>query len=377
MKPDMESLLALRPLELAAYLRSRGWREAERLGEHASVWLSRHGGETVELLLPLDSTLGDYLPRLAEALSALEVAEARSRADLLDDIAATTSDTVRFRFLGPTFERHSVTVEHGVHIYENIRELLLAAACAAGGARPVFSPRKPARALEYLTTVQLAPPARGSYVVTVRSPVPPALANPGATPPEAEEPFERRVISTLATSVVGAHRAAIRAASSATFQPFHDEVGAGVSANLCEALAGLVARGGARTCEVTVSAAPSRPGFPERHVSFAADMAPVLREAARLFRASAPREDFELEGLVTRLERAEGATTGTVTIAGVVDASLRKVRLELEAGDYPTAVQAHLEGRPVRCEGELVREGRAYVLRHPRRLALKPEEREE
>ncbi|WP_257457673.1 hypothetical protein [Archangium lipolyticum] len=377
MKPDTESLMALRPLELAAYLRSRGWHEAERLGERASIWLARRGGEELELLLPLDPTPGDYMSRLAEVVSTLEAAEARPRSEILDDIAATTADTVRFRFLGPTFEQHSVNVEHGVHIYENVRELLLAAACAAVGPRPVFSTRKPTRALEYLTTVQLAPPARGSYVVTVRSPVPPTLAHQGAPLPEADEPFERRVISTLATSLAGAHRAAIRAASGATFQPFHDEVASGVSANLCEALAGLVARSGARTCEITVAEAPSRPGLEERHVSFSADVAPVLREAARVFRASALREDFELEGLVIRLERGEGATTGIVTVAGVVDSSLRKVRLELEANDYPTAIEAHLKARPVRCEGELVREGRAHVLRHPRRFVLKSEEREE
>lgn len=375
MRPDTESLRALRPLELAAYLRSRGWREAERLGERASVWLAERGTEEVELLLPLDPTLGDYLPRMAEAVSTLEATESRPASELLGDVAAATADTVRFRFPGPP--RHPVTVEHGVHIHENVRELLLAAACAAVGPRTVFSTRKPSRALEYLGTVQLAPAARGSYVVTVRSPVPPALAHPGAPLPETQEPFERRVIATLGTALEGAHRAALRAASSAAFQPFHEEVGAGVSANLCEALAGLVARSGARTCDITVAAAPSRPGLAPRHVSFTAEEAPVLREAARVFRASAPREDFELEGLVLRLEREAGAATGTVTIAGVVDTSLRKVRVELEARDYAKALEAHREGRPVRCEGELVREGRAYVLRHPRQFALKPEGREE
>lgn len=375
MRPDMESLRALRPLELAAYLRSRGWREVERLGERASVWRVEGGGEEMELLLPLDPALGDYLPRMAEAVSTLEATESRPASELLGDVAAATADTVRFRFLGPPSEQNPVTVEHGAHIHENVRELLLAAACAAVGPRTVFSARKPSRALEYLSTVRLAPAARGSYVVTVRSPVPPALAHPGVPLSEADEPFERRAITTLATALEGAHRAALRASSSAAFQPFHEEVGAGVSANLCEALAGLVAHGGARTCEVSVAAAPSRPGLAHRHVSFTAEEAPLLREAARVFRARAPREDFELEGLVLRLERAAGASTGTVTIAGVVDASLRKVRVELEASDYSTAIEAHGEGRPVRCEGELVREGRAYVLRHPRQFALEPEER--
>jgi hypothetical protein len=87
--------------------------------------------------------------------------------------------------------------------------------------------------------------------------------------------------------------------------------------------------------------------------------------------ADTPREDFELEGAVVRLERAEGAVRGTVTVAGVVDGRLRNVRLELEPEAYAVAAEAHLSGRTVRCEGELAREGRAYVLRQPRRLAVR------
>jgi hypothetical protein len=206
MKPVRETLGARRPLELAAYLRSRGWWEAERLGERAAVWLAKRGGEELEILLPLEATLGNYLPRMAEVLSTLEAFEARPRSAILDDVA-TTADTVRFRFVGRTFDQHAVTVEHGVHLYENVRELLLAVACAAIGPRPVFSTRKPARALEYLSTLQLASPSR------------------------------------------------LHAASSGALQPFHEEVASAVSANLSEALAGLVARSGARMCEVTLGTA--------------------------------------------------------------------------------------------------------------------------
>lgn len=109
--------------------------------------------------------------------------------------------------------------------------------------------------------------------------------------------------STLARALEGTQRAVIRATSTGDSRPFFDEVPSGVSANLCEALAELVARSGARTLEVLVAAAPSRPGLEARQVASSADSAPVLRGAARLFRASTPREDSELEGAVVRVDR--------------------------------------------------------------------------
>ncbi|AKI98868.1 hypothetical protein ATI61_106255 [Archangium gephyra] len=376
MRIDRELLTALRPLELATYLRSRGWQEVERLGERGSVWLAQRGGEEFELLLPLDSSLGDYVLRMAEVVSTLEAFEHRPAVELLEEVAAVMADTLRIRFPGSMFSPRILTVEHGVRVYEHVRELLLAAACAAVNPRPVFSARKPAQALEYLDTVRFGPPARGKHEVIVRSPVPPALASDGAFLAEGDEPFERRVLSTLATSLAGALRAVIEAASTSSFQPFHEEVGAGVSANLCEAISGLVAHSGAHTCELTVSGAPSRPGFTEQTVAFPAESAPVLQEAARVFRARTPREDFKLEGIVTGLRPHERTSAGSVTIAAVVDSALHEVRLVLGSGDYKTASRAHRTRQWVRCAGELVRQGDTYVLRHPRQFALRPEERE-
>ena len=50
------------------------------------------------------------------------------------------------------------------------------------------------------------------------------------------------------------------------------------------------------------------------------------------------------------------------------------MRVELEAKDYSSAIQAHKENIPVFCEGELVREGRSFILRHPRNFTLEPDE---
>ena len=63
-----------------------------------------------------------------------------------------------------------------------------------------------------------------------------------------------------------------------------------------------------------------------------------------------------------------------MTIATLVDGSLRKVRVALGADAYAIAIRAHQEQCRVRCLGRLVKEGRSLALCEPHRLELDPGE---
>jgi hypothetical protein len=105
-------------------------------------------------------------------------------------------------------------------------------------------------------------------------------------------------------------------------------------------------------------------------VQFGADVVPLLQEVSRVLRERAPKAGFELVGPVRELESPDPSAGGLVTIAGLVDGALRPVRVDLSAEDYRVAALAHTERAVVRCEGELVRDGRSWVLRTPRFLAM-------
>ena len=62
-----------------------------------------------------------------------------------------------------------------------------------------------------------------------------------------------------------------------------------------------------------------------------------------------------------------------MTVEAVLDARLRKVQMELQPVEYDVAIQAHRLYQPVCCEGELVREGRNYVLRNSRGFRMEAE----
>ena len=299
---DSNVLKSLAPIAVATYLRSKNWRQIEMLGDKGSVWtLHSDGGQQFEILLPLNRELRDYASRMSDLLSTLEVIEGResdeprSQLDILTDITNATSDLLRIRLQSARLESGTLLIEQGVRVIEHARDLLLAAACATVQPRPLYQTKKATQAVDYLKQVRIGQPERGSFVLVIQSEVPPRLASrdqPALI--EIEEPFERQVMLTLAAAVTAARNAAQHAGATGNWQPFTQAVHLGVSANLCDAIAGLVEDGGADSVAMSFSWAPGRALLrqaPER-ILLAPDMIPVLREGARIFRGTAPLEDL-------------------------------------------------------------------------------------
>jgi hypothetical protein len=101
-------------------------------------------------------------------------------------------------------------LEQAVAFVERSRDMVLAAACAAITKRPYFATRKPTRATEYLSRVRMGQTERGSYVLTILSPVAPELVAECQLPLDLEmpEPYERQVTRTLAEALAAMAQAA-------------------------------------------------------------------------------------------------------------------------------------------------------------------------
>ncbi len=371
---DSETLTALRPLDIATYLRFHGWRPADgETSSRAIRWLLQAEDE-YEIFLPLDRAFRDFPLRISEALKVLSVAEERSELEVLHDLTIAAVDVVRVRAQARGAEDSSLPIEDGVALVEQARNMMLAAACSAVEPRPQYPTRKPTRAVEYLRNVRLGQTEQGSYIVTLISPVPPQLAphEAGRLFADLEEPFERKVVRTLQSGLQTTKRAAASVATQADgIEVFWRGVEQGISANLCEALAEM---SGETRRGVTISFAWSltRPA-PEDlfSIRFDDDAVPIISEAARVLREASPQPDVTLTGSVYRLERTgEEAGPGRISVLGVVDGEVRRVTLDLGPGDYDSAITAHRDGRLVSARGDLVREGRGFVLASPRDFRL-------
>lgn len=218
----------------------------------------------------------------------------------------------------------------------------------------------------------------GSYVLTLLSPVAPQLNVHSESDLFPDEPFERTVVQTLARSVGLTMAAAEKSATSTepNFEPFQQAVSGGVSANLCEGIAGFFNTADPTAIELSVAWALNRPSPNETpsRIRISSDLIPTIQEAARLFRVYDKLDGYELKGPVIKLERSEGDPFGWVTIHAPVEDATRKVTIMLADPDYQLAVRAHAEHRYVHVVGSVVREGRTYRLEKPTGFELAPDD---
>lgn len=268
---DRQMLLSLSPLDVAAYLRTHGWKETTK-DSRSSQWVLRRERGQIEVLLPHDRELRDYRLRMGELLQALEIAEQRPRLQILADVAAVHFDVIRLRRVSDAAADVSLTLDQGLALLRDSRSLLLAAAGSAVHPQPHFRKSFPEAASRFIEELRIGLPQGGDVLLTLLSPLSSDLP---------EEPFGRRVIRTLMQALAAVRDATAESSESNFREAFIQTVGRGVSSNLCASLANLLEEAGA-DLEVRVSWAPSlstRDGTPDQ-VHLSRDLVPVLREAS-------------------------------------------------------------------------------------------------
>jgi hypothetical protein len=369
---DADVLAALSPLDVATYLRARGWTLSKTANSFWRYAFAPAGGGRSEVEVPRSSDFEDLPLRMAELLSTLARVERRSQLEVLRDLAVAASDVVRVRLMGADLADGSVSLTDGTELIQRTHDLMLFAACATSHPRAYFGPRKPREATEFVGKLRLGQTEQGSFVISVLSPVSPELS-----PREAgllfsdgsDVPFERRVTETLMKATRAAADAAVDAGASGDLAPFDHAVQAGASANLCDALASMLNDKAYSALELSVSwsrnrSTPKGLGAPIR---VNREVAPLFESAARELKARAPREDFELEGYIVRLDSEDAVHQGgSIVVVGDVDDGTRRVKISLDAVDYQRAVDAHRRTARVSCAGRLTKDGRQYELKEPK-----------
>ncbi|SFM04766.1 hypothetical protein [Methylobacterium pseudosasicola] len=376
---DAVAINSIKPLNVIGYLRSHGWSKFSEVHGKFSVWDNPAFPDN-EVVVPLRREASDFIIRLGDILKELSAAEGRSQLEVLRDLINSGFDVIRLGVRSPNTDSGTVRIEDGVRLFEQTREMLLAAACSTVRPRAVFHSRKPQQALEYMNGARLGQTEHGSFILTVLSPVAPQLNPFSETDLFPEEPFERQVVKTLAlgvqTTVTAAEQSAL--ATEDNFRPFQEAVNLGVSANLCEGIVGLFRFGDQASISLSVAWAQNRPmpeAVPSRTV-ITSDVIPTITEAARIFRARDALEDYQVTGPVVKLERADGQEAGRVTIYALIEGVMRKVNVTLLPTEYAQATRAHEEYKSVKLIGTVVREGRSYRVNNPTGFSFASDEDE-
>ena len=354
---DARALKAVSPAALAAYARSQGWAKTEPHGGHADIYV---GDDRCEIVLPRTDRLGDYASVVSRLVGVFGEVTEQDELDVYRDLVGADHDVVRVRAIGGE-DDGSVPLDEGVELVSQARDMLLAAACAATTPQPVYRAGANREAADYMKRVRLGQTEQGSFVVTLMAPVPPMLQ---PMPAESwasfdDEPYERQVSRRLVQALEASRDAAERAHSGDGAPAFEQAVDAGVSANLCDAVASLIERSSG--LEVSVSWARTRPTPESRsRILFSGNDAGAFREAARTFRAREPRPDVKLFGSVRKLTRGEHEAEGQVMFKADVDGKIQSVGAVLDQYNYSLAISAHEARNPVIVGGDLERVGQRW-----------------
>ena len=274
-----------------AYLRTNGWIRADDSDRAtADVYLSPKD-EREAAIVPASEEYADYGTRVYQIAEQIGRIEGRQRLAVLTDFALAESDLVRVS-LSNAHADNSVRLADGAAVLEEVKNLLLAAACSVVRPQRMYWAGRNKAAGEYLDRVRLGHTERGSFVINLLSPVAPSLREQGMLFPK--EPFERRVTRRLASGLRALRRAIDRVNRGvAGIGEFESRLGEGISANLCRSVARLTEVG--KGLDVSVSWAMTRPDQQEVgervSVTFRPPDVAVLEEAARVLADRQERTD--------------------------------------------------------------------------------------
>jgi hypothetical protein len=369
---DKVALSAISPTALRAYVVYEGWQRLESFGHFSEVYVRSDNGRKNELVIPASTEIADYASAIGDAIRFISKFEDRDEIAIYGDLTRADRDVVRVR-APEAADDGSIVVDHGVEIVQRARDLLASGACAALDPRRAYHLGKVQQAEDYMRRVRLGQTEHGSFIVTLLTPMPPALSYSRQEmfwPHLEDEPYERKVTRILVQGLHAARRAIVESARGDDgMSAFTEAVPQGVSANLCESVASIIDQ--AEGAEISVTWAKTRPAPKARdNIIFGRADGEILKEAARQFRLREPRHDVRIIGYVRHLYRPEDQVEGRVNINGLVDGRARSLTVDLSRVDYEVAVDAHARQLPVTLVGDLENEGQRLRLREPRDIRI-------
>lgn len=366
-EPQLDSKLiqSITPDSLRDYLRAHGWKQTNS-SDVFTVWAAI--GQ--ELIVP-SQRASDYGRRLAEIILEIQKKEERSQTSILRDIVFTGYDVIRLRSAGPDTENGTISCRDGADLFKNAHDMLQASACASVVRKPIFTGKKPSSATQYMDRARIGQTEHGSFVLTLLSPISPEKEQADYELP-LDQPFGRTVTTTFSQATAKLSAAAAKGSFSDLPEEVESFVSAGVSSNLCDAMAGLIGdnHGRTTTIDISWSSFVSRPPQAASIVTIKPEFLGFLQDLSGELKKSAPLNSCHVMGYVVALARGEGENIGRVTVAGLIAGRHQKVSFDLFGDEYRQAISAHERGIPVSFIDDLTSSVRMLRAPNPREFTV-------
>jgi hypothetical protein len=368
---DLETISALSPTHVAGYLRSRGWHDQGKYGSYGQVYSKKVDDHTFNVVLPRLATIADFTTRMRGLINVVAEVERRRATGVLFDLTLAPFDVIRVRSMDAD-AYGSIRFEQGLDLHEEAKRALVAAANATASEQPrkAWKGRRPDSVGQYLERLRLGQTENASFSLTVLSPY--------SFDPEGQEKatlfedqaFGRRVTLKFGSALTAIETALAEAVAGDPVPAFEKGIAAGVSADICQALAKLADNESG--IQVSVSWSPAKPTSGPIRLSLTPQDSAVLHEIARTFARQEPEPEFELEGLVEEIKEKPERFDGSVVIQAKLpqQAGVRKIRVHFAQRDREFVYEAAKNKRWVRVIGNLARDGKLLKLEEPHDFSI-------
>jgi len=353
------------PINCEAYLKNKGWSETGKLGNVAKLFgKANDGGKFFEVLVPTKTDVGDFKSVMLKLLFTLQDFENRNLDYIANDIVLSKFDVLRvIAFKGDTST--NLPLEAAKMLLDRIFAMMASAAQSVITQQPYFSQRR-VEVNEFLSKLRMGHTERGSFIVTLQTPIAPIILEPSllfdAEPLITEEPFGRQVTVRLCSLISEANTIANEPESNTLTQ----SIARGMSANFFEALADITEVCGDAGTNLDMTWAAVRPiqsawNIKDKFI-VEKEKVEILREAGRTLRTRMPETDVEVIGYVRTLDKDKNADKGTIKLNDVVSRPMRVISAELDLKHYNQAIEAHKNRDIVVIKGDLQKGGRGSVI---------------
>lgn len=364
---DRASLGSLLPVDIRAYLKSRGWEQVANWPGRASIHSLKSDTSETVVKVPVSRGLADFASVAQEIVAQIADAEERSELSVFRDLSEVGSDIIRVRSFSAD-STGTIELAQGVALFEQSKALLTSAARSIQlGPRAIYRGRPPSEVGDYLRDVRLGQTEIGSFVITLLSPVPVSI---DTMLDDAWDPFERRVVKQLSRALTSAGEAVSDALMTESLIPFEKAIEDGVSANFCTALSEMVAEN--QEVEISMSLSPRRPTA--THVAkhyFETETADVLRQVAKHFRDTKPRLNELIEGMVMSIGADQPQETYEVKLAADFEGRIRPITGLFGRNDYDALSAALKNSAPVSFIGDVIPEAGGWRVQNHKDLFVR------
>jgi hypothetical protein len=346
--------------ELRTYLQLNGWVEGYP-GPSGSLW-SKQGYKIGVPLIDDEAVKRGALERLARIN---EVAVSQ----LIDQVRYFSIDVTNFRARNDSIALASIPLETAIIITRSARAMLRSCGTTAFRIQGDLKGHYSKSGDEVVRSARMGHTKDGSFIIPILvalSPVEsPELQADALIEIEqsAPEPYERRIVRTLAQSLQAVDEIIVRPGTEPTLSRLYAAVELGVSRELCVALGHVLAEPAVAEFRADFNWAPafSAPPNTASEVSVSAEAQDLVIAAAKRLKEVRVEPTRVMSGDIIELRHKPRDPFGLITISTARNGRPAEVRITLPLERYLDALEWHRENRTILVEGE-VRGGRGERL---------------